>query len=189
MSARRPLHLGISVASVAAFVPSGAVDLQIVVYAGRATAVPGGEATSRPGVLRNDTSGDFNAPRRHAAEHPPRLVDSRYQLRRPHHDRSTFSVHGDFYRVISISTIDNSHVNLELQDPISKPTGISAVTVIDNVADVFKRGTFPSNQWEFRDRILEMRNPMTLREYTNMRRRSGFTLVEVLVSMALFCSS
>ena len=77
----------------------------------------------------------------------------------------TFAVHGDFYRVVSVSTIDNSHVNLELQDPISKMTGISAVTVMDNVVEVFKRGTGLSNQWEFRTRIREMRTHGAPRVY------------------------
>ncbi len=135
---------------------AGGVDLQIVVYAGRSTAVPSGEATYAATGLTQTTSVTLT----HLPGAPPTIRRGSWILDTSYDDGSvvngvtsppTFSVHGDFYRVISVTTIDNSHVNLELQDQISKPRGISAVTVMDNVADVFKRGTGASNQWEFRN--------------------------------------
>jgi prepilin-type N-terminal cleavage/methylation domain-containing protein len=129
---------------------AAAVDLQIVVYAGRSTAVASGEATYAAQGGTQQTSVTLT----HPAGSPPNIHRGSWILDTSYDDATTivptFSVHGDFYRVISISTIDNQHVNLELQDPISKPTGISAITVMDNVVEVFKRATYPSNVWEFR---------------------------------------
>ncbi len=129
---------------------SGLVDLQVVVYAGRPTAVPSGEATFPATGATQTTSVTLT----HPAGQPPTIRRGSWILDTSYDNQNsltkTFSVHGDFYRVISITTIDNSHVNLELQDPINNPNGMSAVTVMDNVVEVFKRGTSPSNQWEFR---------------------------------------
>jgi len=129
--------------------PSGLVDLQVVVYAGRSTSLPSAENTYAAAGMTQTTSVTLT----HPAGLPPTIRRGSWILDTSYDDQTTitptFSVHGDFYRVISISTIDNSHVNLELQDPISKPSGMSAVTVMDNVVEVFKRGVSQSNQWEF----------------------------------------
>jgi prepilin-type N-terminal cleavage/methylation domain-containing protein len=148
---------------------NGTVDLQIVVYAGRPTAVPSGEATFAAPADTANSPPQFNAVGltsvvlQHPAGAPPNIRRGSWILDTSYDDGSpvgtnpqvirppTFSVHGDFYRVISVSTMDATHVNLELQDPISKPSGISAVMVMDNVADVFKRGVGYANQWEFRN--------------------------------------
>ena len=131
---------------------SGLVDMQVVVYAGRPT-LAGGEATYAASGASQQTSVTLT----HPAGQPPTIRRGSWILDTSYEDNSTisannpvptFAVHGDFYRVVSVTTIDNSHVNLELQDPISKMTGISAVTVMDNVVEVFKRGTGLSNQWE-----------------------------------------
>ena len=59
---------------------------------------------------------------------------------------TTGSVNGDFYRVVSMTTVDPTHVSLELQTPIAKQTlvdgvhSLTAVTVMDNVSEVFFRG-------------------------------------------------
>jgi Prokaryotic N-terminal methylation motif len=135
----------------------GAVDLQIVVYAGRSTALPSAEntfAATNPTGIGPAATQQTQVILTHPAGAPPTIRRGSWILDTSYDDQTTitptFSVHGDFYRVISVSTIDNTHVNLELQDPISKPSGMSAVTVMDNVVEVFKRGTFPSSIWEFR---------------------------------------
>ena len=54
-----------------------------------------------------------------------------------------------------MTTVDATHVNLELQTPISKQAAVdgvnalTAVTVMDNVVEVFFRGLGPSAEWEF----------------------------------------
>jgi prepilin-type N-terminal cleavage/methylation domain-containing protein len=126
---------------------SAVTDLSVVVYAGRATALPGGEATYSATGNYQDTqvvlthNGTPPTIRRGAW-----ILDTSY-------DPNTSSVHGDFYRVVSVTTIDSTHVNLELQNALSKrisgsPIGITAVTVMDNVVEVFDRGANGSNTWE-----------------------------------------
>jgi prepilin-type N-terminal cleavage/methylation domain-containing protein len=124
--------------------PSSVPSLTVVVYAGRATALPGGEATyavqAGTGTYQ-DTSVTLN------------YTGSAPTIRRgtwildTSSDPATGLVHGDFYRVVSVTTVSATQVNLELQTPISR--AITAVTVMDNVVDVFDRGTAPSSQWEF----------------------------------------
>jgi prepilin-type N-terminal cleavage/methylation domain-containing protein len=136
---------------------TGVVDLQIVVYAGRSTALPSVETTyaaTNPTFVGPAPTQQTQVILTHPAGQPPTIRRGSWILDTSYDDQTTitptFSVHGDFYRVISISTIDNMHVNLELQDPISKPSGMSAVTVMDNVVEVFKRGVGYANAWEFR---------------------------------------
>ena len=57
-------------------------------------------------------------------------------------------VHGLFYRVTSVSQPSNTVMNLELQDALAKQ--VTQITVLDNVVEVFSRGTY-SNHWEFRN--------------------------------------
>ncbi len=120
------------------------MDLMVVVYANRATSVPGGEATYAAAGNVNDTAVTL-----FYAGTPPDIRRGSWIL-----DTSfnpvTNSVHGDFYRVVSVTpTPVANQLNLELQTTISKP--ISAVTVMDNVVDVFERGTGDSSKWEFRN--------------------------------------
>ena len=49
-----------------------------------------------------------------------------------------------------MTTVGANTLNLELAIPLSKPDGINAVTVLDNVVDVFERRTGDSSKWEFR---------------------------------------
>ena len=62
-------------------------------------------------------------------------------------------MHGDFYRVVAVTPSaanPTTQVNLELQTPISNANGISFVTVLDSVAEVFEREAYPSNEWASR---------------------------------------
>jgi prepilin-type N-terminal cleavage/methylation domain-containing protein len=127
---------------------SAITSLSVVVYAGRATALPGGEATYSATGNYQDTSVTLN----YLAGAPPTIRRGTWILDTSY-DPQTSSVHGDFYRVVSVTTIDSTHVNLELQNALSKrisgsPIGITAVTVMDNVVEVFDRGANGSNTWE-----------------------------------------
>ncbi len=125
--------------------PSSLVDLMVVVYAGRATAVPGGEATYPAAGNANDTSVTLTKagtqPNFHRGSW---ILDTSY-------NPVTSSVHGDFYRVVSVTPVGANTLNLELATPLSKPDGVTAVTVLDNVVEVFERGTDNSQRWEFRN--------------------------------------
>ena len=125
---------------------------------GRATAIPSGKATFPASGLTQDTQVTITfAGQAPTIRRGTWILDTSYDngstLPNGVVTPPTFSVHGDFYRVVSVSPVPGNpnQLNLELQDPISKPSGISAVTVMDNVADVFKRGVGYANQWEFRN--------------------------------------
>ena len=119
------------------------VDLNVVVYANRTTSVPGGEATYAAAGNVNDTAVALSF-----AGTAPNIRRGSWILDTSYNPVSG-SVHGDFYRVVSVTTTGANLLNLELQTTISKP--ISAVTVLDNVVEVFERGTGDSSRWEFRN--------------------------------------
>jgi prepilin-type N-terminal cleavage/methylation domain-containing protein len=136
--------------------PTSFVDLTIVVYAGRATQVPGGEFTYAALGATNDTSVTVT----HLPNQPPSIRRGTWVLDTSFNP-TTNSVNGDFYRVVSVTTINANSVNLELQTPLAKavtqpppngpaqPIGMTSLTVLDNVADVFSRGVADSYKWEF----------------------------------------
>ena len=121
------------------------VDLAVVVYAGRATAVPGGEATYPASGNAYDTAVSLSyagaQPNIHRGSW---ILDTSY-------NKTTSSVHGDFYRVVAVTPVGANTLNLELAIPLSKPDGLSALTVLDNVVEVFERGSDPNScrTWEF----------------------------------------
>ena len=124
---------------------SPTTSLTVVVYAGRATALPGGESTYTAAGAFQDTqvilTHNGTAP---TIRRGTWILDTSYEV-------ASNSVHGDFYRVVAVTPVASNpnQVSLELQNPISKPGGITAVTVMDNVVEVFERGTNTSDQWEF----------------------------------------
>ena len=120
------------------------VDLQVVVYAGRSTtSANAGESTFAAVGNVNDTAVALSF-----AGSPPDIRRGTWILDTSYNPVSG-SVHGDFYRVVSVTPVGANTLNLELQTTISKP--ISAVTVMDKVVDVFERGTGDSSKWEFRN--------------------------------------
>ena len=132
------------------------VDLTVVVYAARATSVPGGESTFGPpstgmasGIV-NDTSVILTWPGPTAPniKRGGWILDTTKDF-----DPTTgvlLGVHGLFYRVVSVTQPSNNQMNLEIQVPLAK--GINSITVLDNVADVFSRGAGDtSTTWEFRN--------------------------------------
>jgi hypothetical protein len=132
--------------------PASPVDLTVVVYAGRKTAVPGGENTY---AVLPDPKGVANVPNstsvmiQYAGQQPNIrrrgwILDSSYNA-------TNGSVNGLFYRVAAVTQPANGVLQLEVETPLARP--VTAVTVMDNVADVFERGTAPSNQWEFRNDV------------------------------------
>jgi prepilin-type N-terminal cleavage/methylation domain-containing protein len=151
------------------YATDGQVDLQVVVYAGRATALSGGEATFWAPPDGANSPPQFNAVgltsiviQVQAGQATPTIRRGSWILDTSYDDGSnisanqgnrppTFSVHGDFYRVLSVSPspTNANQLILELQTPLSKQSGISAVTVMDNVVEVFERGIGQSNNWEF----------------------------------------
>lgn len=133
---------GIMLHRLQPYSPSSLPSVTVVVYAGRATALPGGDTTYSAAGNSQDTQVILT----HAGT-PPTIRRGTWILDTSY-EPATSSVHGDFYRVVSVTTIDATHVSLELQNPLSKT--VTAVTVMDNVVEVFERGTYPSNQWEFR---------------------------------------
>jgi len=124
---------------------SSPVDLTVVVYVGRPPTLPlSAESTYAAAGLSNDTLVTVT----HPLNTPPNIRRGTWILDTTY-NQTTGSVNGDFYRVVSITTVDASHVNLELQTPISKPLPLTAITVMDNVSEVFFRGIGDSSQWEF----------------------------------------
>ncbi len=131
---------------------SSSVDLTVVVYAARATAVPGGETTFQASGTVGDTNVQVTIP----AGQTPNISRGGWIL-----DASTdadpttgvfLGVHGLFYRVVSVSQPNAATMNLELQVPlVSTVSPLTQITVMDNVADVFSRGTGTSQTWEFRN--------------------------------------
>jgi prepilin-type N-terminal cleavage/methylation domain-containing protein len=120
-------------------------DLALVVYAGRTTAVPGGENTYAAAGAINNTAVLLTWGAGQPAPNIRRgtwILDTSY-------NQATSSVHGDFYRVVTVSQPSTNVMNLELQLPLAKP--LTAVTVLDNVVEVFERGADPSTHWEFRN--------------------------------------
>ena len=124
---------------------SSPVDLTVVVYAGRATQVPGGENNFAAAGAQNDTLVTLSWA---AAAPPPNIRRGSWIL-----DTSVNavngSVHGDFYRVVTATQTGPTTMNLELQTPLAK-AGLTQMTVMDNVVEVFSRGTEESIKWEFR---------------------------------------
>ena len=127
------------------------VDLTVVVYAGRPPTVPlSAESTYAAAGLPNDTSVTLTYP----LNVPPNIRRGTWILDTTYNP-TTGSVNGDFYRVVSMTTVDPTHVSLELQTPIAKQTlvdgvhSLTAVTVMDNVSEVFFRGVGYSSAWEF----------------------------------------
>ena len=137
---------------------SSPVDLTVVVYSGRPPTVPASaESTYAASGLWNDTSVTLTFP----ANSPPNVRRGSWILDTSYNP-VTGSVNGDFYRVVSITTVNATTVNLELETPIAKAPpaqpgqlpnpsqpSVTAVTVMDNVSEVFFRGIGDSSRWEF----------------------------------------
>jgi prepilin-type N-terminal cleavage/methylation domain-containing protein len=135
--------------------PNSPVDLTVVVYSGRATAVPGGENTFGAAGNQSDTAVSLSWA---AGQPTPNVRRGSWVL-----DTTADSVqgvlidvHGTFYRVVAVTQPTANTMILELQTPLGKPipAGTGQVTVLDNVIEVFSRWTdppLPSRLWEFRN--------------------------------------
>ena len=111
------------------------VDLTVVVYAGRNTRCPAAKHTYAAAGDANDTAVSLSF--RDAAEHQARQLDSRHELQRRQR-----SVHGDFYRVVSVT---QPSTTLEPGAAGRSPSRSTQMTVMDNVVEVFERGTGDSS--------------------------------------------
>ncbi len=124
------------------------VDLTVVVYAGRATSVPGGENTFAAAGNAGDTAVSVSW----GAGQPPGIKRGSWILDTSSEkdaNGNLVGVNGLFYRVVSVSQPSSNLMNLEVQTPLIK--AVNSVTVLDNVVEVFSRGVYNSSDWEFRN--------------------------------------
>jgi prepilin-type N-terminal cleavage/methylation domain-containing protein len=127
--------------------PTSPVDMTVVVYAHRATSVAGGEATFTAAGNAGDTAVSLTwaaGAQLPGIKRGSWILDTSFDTQ----NNTVMGVHGLFYRVVSVSQPSNTVMNLELQAPLGK--SVTSVTVLDNVVEVFARGTY-SNHWEFRN--------------------------------------
>jgi prepilin-type N-terminal cleavage/methylation domain-containing protein len=125
--------------------PTSLIDLVVVVYAGRPTQVASGENTYPANGVQNSTSVtlDFtNNPPQPTIRRGTWILDTSFDpaanmMPTSNQQSNNQPVRGDFYRVVSVTPAGTT-LNLELQTPLLR--SISAVTVLDNVVEVFDRG-------------------------------------------------